>query len=81
MKQRLVEAVQKKIRAARLGYDTSLPLILSVYVSEYIAIYLRVSDLEELVRGHGSVFEDIAPLSELVFWNLPNDEVFSVGYK
>ena len=40
---RLVEAVSTKVTKARSKYDTSNPLILSVYVNEYISIYISTT--------------------------------------
>ena len=76
-KARLVSAVHDKVLKAQ-GYDTSSPLILSVYINEYIAIYLSRDELTELVRANESVFDNMQPFSEAVFWNLPNHDVLSV---
>lgn len=73
-KTRLVKAVQDKIHKARKGYDTSLPLILSVYVSEYV--FLTGCDLNDLVSCNGEIFNDITPFHEVVFWNLANNEAY-----
>lgn len=51
-KQQLLKAISNKINKAKSGYDTSFPLILSVYVNEYISIYLRKEDLETLVSNN-----------------------------
>lgn len=77
-KHRLVAAVEDNMRKARNGYDTFDPLILSVYVNEYVAIHLTYDDVEALVRQHKSVFDNMAPFSEIVFWNLSNNGVFAV---
>ncbi len=79
--ERLIAAVMDKICKARNGYDTSRPLILSIYVNEYIAIYLKKSDLETFVSRYESVFDAMAPFTEIVFWNLGNDGVFQVKPK
>ena len=72
---RLVGAILDKICKARKGYDTSRPLILSVYVNEYISIYMPSSEIQAFVRRYDGVFENMAPFSKVVFWNLPNDDV------
>jgi hypothetical protein len=77
-KQRLVSAVETKVQKARRGYDTGRPLILSVYVNEYIAIYLTRNDLETMIRVNQSLFDEMTPFVKVVFWNLPNGDVFSV---
>lgn len=75
---RLVGAIIDKICKARKGYDRSRPLILSVYVNEYISIYMRASEVQAFVRRYDGVFEGMAPFSRVVFWNLPNGEVVCV---
>lgn len=75
---RLVEAVETKVEKAQTGYDTSAPLILSVYVNEYISIYLRRHHLEQMVRENSEVFDHISAFVEIVFWDLPNKEAMSV---
>lgn len=72
---RLVGAILDKICKARKGYDTSLPLILSVYVNEYISIYMPGSEVQAFVNRYDGVFENMAPFSKVVFWNLPNGDV------
>jgi hypothetical protein len=77
-KQRLVESVLENAQKARNGYDLSRPLILGIYVNEYIAIYLGKDDLECMVRNHGPEFDSICPISEVVFFGLGDGAVFSV---
>ncbi len=76
--QRLISAIIDKVCKARSGYATDKPLILAIYVNEYIAIYLGKTDLEQLVECHKGVFNSIAPFSEIVFFNLGNSAVFAV---
>ena len=76
--ERLVNSVRGKIAKSRNGYDTSKPLILSVYVNEYISIYIREKHLKEMVNRYPEVFDDMAPFSEVVFWPLPNNSAFSI---
>lgn len=75
-KAQLIEAVRAKKCKSRKGYDLSFPLILSVYVNEYIAIYLTESELKALVSCNQEIFNDITPFHEVVFWNLANEEAF-----
>ena len=72
---RLVGAVLDKICKARKDYDHSRPLILGVYVNEYISIYMRASEVQALIKRYDGVFEAMAPFSRVVFWNLPNSKV------
>jgi hypothetical protein len=77
-KHRLLQAIADKVTKARNGYDLSYPLILSIYVNEYRAIFLdELSEWEQLVRDNESLFDNCYPFSEIVFWSLPNDMVFS----
>jgi hypothetical protein len=76
--QRIVDGVKTKVQQARRGYDTSRPLVLLVYLNEYTAIYLSRTDLEAVIRVNESLFDEMTPFVEVVFWNLPDDGVFSV---
>ena len=78
-KTRLVEAIAEKVSKAQTGYDRRHPMLLSVFVNEYRAIYLdTVEEWERLVRENEAVFDGCSPFAEIVFWSLPNDLVFSV---
>lgn len=76
-KTRLVEAVQDKIRKARQGYDRPRPLILSIYMNEYISIYLSVADLKAFINQNENIFDDMQPFKCVVFWNDSGDVVFT----
>lgn len=75
---RLVSAIRDKIEKARRGYDISRPLILAIYVNEYIGIYLGRPELESIVSRNKPFFDAIAPFHEVVFWSLPNGCIFRV---
>lgn len=75
---RVVGAVMEKVCKARKGYDSRRPLILSIYVNEYISIYFGKEELEAFVRCYEGVFDSVSPFSEVVFWNLGNGGVFRV---
>ena len=77
-KSRLIETIEKKVQKARKHYDTTYPLILAVYINEYISIYMEKTDWEDLVRANESVFDDIEPFSEIVLWNLANEPAMSI---
>lgn len=76
-KERMLEAVAEKISKA-VKYDKSFPLILSVYVNEYISIFMDERKFQSLVEANESLFDSMEPFSEIVFWPLPNGGVFSV---
>jgi len=75
---RIISAIEDKIRKARAGYDTTRPLILSIYPNEYIGIYLGEEELETLVKDNEALFDNMAPFSEIVFWALGNGAIFRV---
>ena len=75
---RLVEAVREKVIKARQGYDTTHPLILSVYANEYECIHMDKEDWESLVKINEQTFDNIAPFNEFVLWPLQNGLVISV---
>jgi len=76
---RLIAAIIEKICKARKGYDVSRPLVLSIYVNEYIAIYLDKPELDAFVQRYEGLFDSMTPFTEIVFWNLGNDTVFQVS--
>jgi hypothetical protein len=76
--ERIVEAIRAKVEKANKLYCKEIPLILSVYVNEYISIYLTRANLQGIVQWNSDVFDAISPFSEIVLWNLPNDDVFSI---
>jgi len=75
---RIIETILDKIKKAQKEYDTSLPLILSIYVNEYISIYMDDKEWQSLVNQYEDIFDAMSPFVEIVFWPLPNDGVFSV---
>lgn len=75
---RLISAVSDKIAKARRGYDLNRPLILAIYLNEYIGIYLAKPELDAIVSRNRPLFDAMAPFQEVVFWNLPNGGVFRV---
>lgn len=75
---RLVGAIAEKVCKALKGYDATRPLILAVYVNEYIAIYLGKAELEGFVQRHEDLFDAMTPFTEIVFWGLSNDDIFRV---
>lgn len=77
-KVRLINTVKTKVDKARKGYNTTRPLILAIYMNEYISIYLDESEMEPFVQRYESVFDSIAPFSEIVFYRSPKDFIFRV---
>ncbi len=75
---RIIGAVMEKVSKARKGYDSRRPLILSIYVNEYISIHFGKEELDAFVRRYEGVFDSVYPFSEVVFWNLGNGGVCRV---
>jgi len=66
---RLIEMIQDKLSKARKGYDTRFPMILSMYVNEYISLYMEDADWQAFVKSYESIFDAVHPFIEIVFWN------------
>jgi len=75
---KLIETIKAKVQKARKHYHISYPLILAVYINEYISIYMEENDWVNFVSANENVFDDIAPFSEIVLWNLGNDSAMSI---
>jgi len=77
-KNRLLDAIKDKDRKAN-NYNSEYPLLLSIYVNEYCAIHMDdEGEWEGFVRDNENFFDNIKHFCEIVFWNLPNDTVFTV---
>lgn len=77
-KDRLFQAICEKVKKANNGYDFESPLILSIYVNEYLSIYMEKEDWNSFARDHESFWHSISPFIEVVFWPLCNSCVFSI---
>jgi len=77
-KQRIIERISQKLRQAKSGYDTSLPLILSVYLTEDVVTHITEEEWAAFVKQNESFFDKISPFCEVVFWPLQDDGVLSV---
>jgi len=78
---RLIASVESKVQKSRKHFNTSHPLILAIYINEYISIHLENSDLEKLVRTNESLFDAMKPFTEVVLWNLANEGAMSITPK
>jgi len=78
---RILNRVTEKVLKARKGYDTTYPLILSVYVNEYESLSMDEDYWRAFAKKHDQLFDTIDPFVEVVFWPLPNDLVVSVRSK
>jgi hypothetical protein len=76
---RLLEAVREKVEKARSGYKIYPRMILAIYVGDIFAIHMgREDDWRRFHDRHREVFDSVSPFSEVVFFNLANNAVFSV---
>jgi hypothetical protein len=65
--QRVLAKIVEKVRKAQ-KYERRCPLILSVYLNEYIAIYLDSRKWDAWVKQNESVFDNVQPFREVVLW-------------
>lgn len=75
---RLAAAVQKKVRLARTGYDTALPLVLSVYANEYVTVHMSEKEWQGIVLAHEETFDNMRPFGEVIAWLLVNRGVLRI---
>lgn len=75
---RIAQAISSKIHKAQSIYDTTLPLKLSIYVNEYISIYMDESFWRDFIKNNTILFDSLCPYSEIVFWPLPDGQALSV---
>ena len=66
-KGRIVCAVERKCRSFKKGFGSSLA-ILSLYLNEYLAIYLTQEDLLELLLLHLPRVAGNGPFHQVVLW-------------
>lgn len=76
--ERIIRAVVEKICKARKRYDARRPLILAIYMNEYISIHIDKSELEQFARRYKGLFDAMEPFTEIVFWNLLDNGAFIV---
>jgi len=70
---RILASVKNKIQKAEKGYDTENPIILSVYLNEYIK--LTKNFIESLV-SESFILNNIEPFKAIILWPLPNWEFY-----
>jgi hypothetical protein len=73
---RILEHIQSKIQKAKKHYDQSHPLILSVYVNEYISLYIRRQHLQEMIDNNSHIFDGMTPFVEMILWPLPSPDEY-----
>ena len=75
---RVAAAVQRKVRLARSGYDSALPLVLSIYANEYVTIHMKEKEWQAVVRAHEETFDSMRPFTEAIVWPLVNGGVLRI---
>ncbi|MCB1668351.1 MAG: hypothetical protein R3E73_13590 [Porticoccaceae bacterium] len=69
---RVLDAIQIKDKKARSGYSTEYPLLLSVYINEYLAIHIDSEQWSEFFLANNFRVEDSA-FQAILLWPLPGD--------
>ncbi len=64
---RILKAVDEKIKKLK-KYDKRFPIILSVYVNEYISIYMKKEELQYLIDINEGLFGKKYPFYDIFFW-------------
>ena len=75
--ERIKNQIIVKIQKSK-NYDLRDPLILSIYVNEYISIHIERRNWENFEKSNENLFDNMSPICEIVFWPLVNNEVFSI---
>lgn len=79
--QRVKNTIATKIQAAKSNYDTSYPLILSVYINEYETIWITEKIWRSFIKQNDVFFDQIRPFSEIVLWPLPQPTESALSIK
>ncbi len=77
-KSRIISAITEKIQKASTSYDTRYPLILSIFINEYRAIFMDRKEWSALVKGNQTVFNAMSPFTQIFFWGLANHDALLV---
>jgi hypothetical protein len=75
---RILNTINDKVKKARTCYDQRYPLILSVYVNEYRAIYMDRKEWSQFITQNENVFDFVDPFIGVFFWSLGNEEAVLV---
>ena len=75
--ERVKNSISEKIQTAKSNYDTSYPLILSIYLNEYISIFMDERAWGAFFQRNEKFFDQITPFCEIVIWPLPGPSVES----
>ena len=71
---RILEKIVEKVYKAKRFYKRDFPLILSVYVNEYISVRMGIDYWRTFASRYYILFDCFAPFEEIVFWPLPSPQ-------
>jgi hypothetical protein len=71
---RILASIVDKVCKARHHYKREFPLILSVYVNEYISLRMELGYWKSFASQYNLLFDCFAPFAEIVFWPLPSPD-------
>lgn len=71
---RILETIIDKVCKARRHYNYDHPLILSVYVNEYISLHMGMEYWKSFSSRYNLLFDCFAPFEEIVLWPLTSDD-------
>jgi len=71
---RILGSVIDKVCKARHHYKKEFPLILSVYVNEYISLRMGLEYWKTFASRYNNLFDCVTPFEEIVFWPLPSPD-------
>ena len=71
---RILGSVIDKVCKARQHYKRDFPLILSVYVNEYISLHMGLEYWKPFASKYNILFDCFTPFEEIVFWPLPSPD-------
>jgi hypothetical protein len=71
---RILAAIVDKVCKARRHYNQEFPLILSVYVNEYISLHMDLEYWKSFSSRYDILFDCFTPFEEIVFWPLPRGD-------
>jgi len=71
---RILGSLIDKVCKARHHYKNKFPLILSVYVNEYISLHMGLEYWKSFASQYNILFDCFTPFEEIVFWPLPSPD-------
>ncbi len=71
---RILASIVDKVCKAMHHYKKEFPLILSVYVNEYISQHMEHKYWKSFASQYNLLFDCLTPFDEIVFWPLPSPD-------